>query len=53
LAIYKKKNEDTVHISFPSITNWTKDLEISDKEALAEIKKTHAMISCVLEELTE
>ena len=53
LAIYKKKDEDTVYVSFPSITNWAKDLDISDKEALAEIKKTHGMMSDILEELTE
>jgi uncharacterized protein (DUF302 family) len=53
LAIYKKKNEDTVHISFPSITNWEKDLGISNKEALKEIKKTQSMIHGILEELTE
>ncbi|CAA6821905.1 MAG: Unknown protein [uncultured Sulfurovum sp.] len=53
LAIYKKKNEDTVTISFPSITNWTKDLGITDKEALKEIKKTQTMIQGIIEELTE
>ncbi|CAA6815554.1 MAG: Unknown protein [uncultured Sulfurovum sp.] len=53
LAIYKKKDEDTIHVSFPSITNWAKDLNISDKEALAEIDKTQNMISGILEELTE
>lgn len=53
LAVYKKKDEDEMHISFPSITNWAKDLSISDKEALSEIEKTHAMIVGILEELTE
>jgi uncharacterized protein (DUF302 family) len=53
LAIYKKKDEDNMHVSFPSISNWAKDLGISDKEALAEIEKTHGMMSDILEELTE
>ena len=53
LAIYKKKDEDNMHISFPSISNWAKDLGISDKEALAEIEKTQGMIAGILEELTE
>lgn len=53
LAIYKKKGEDTVHITFPSITNWIEDLGISDKESLAEVKKTQGMIVEILEELTE
>lgn len=53
LSIYKKKSEDTVHINFPSISNWIVDLGISDKEALKEIKKTQSMIVGILEELTE
>lgn len=53
LAIYKKKDEDTMHVNFPSITNWVKDLSINDKEALKEIEKTQNMINNILEELTE
>lgn len=53
LAIYKKKGDDAVHVTFPSISNWVNDLGISDKEALAEIKKTQDMIAGILEELTE
>ena len=53
LAIYKKKGEENMHISFPSITNWVKDLGISDKEALKEIEKTQGMITGILKELTE
>lgn len=53
LAIYKKKSEDTVHISFPSISNWVNDLGVSDAKSLEEIKKTQAMIYEILEELTE
>ncbi len=53
LAIYKKKSDDTIHVSFPSITNWVKDLGISDKEALKEIEKTQSMLHGILEELTE
>ncbi|SFV71173.1 hypothetical protein MNB_SV-13-765 [hydrothermal vent metagenome] len=53
LALYKKKGEDTVHIAFPSISNWINDLDISDKKSLVEIKKTQTMIVEILEELTE
>ncbi|CAA6822809.1 MAG: Unknown protein, partial [uncultured Sulfurovum sp.] len=53
LAIYKKKGDDAVNIEFPSISNWADDLAVSDKEALAEIKKTQSMIQGILEELTE
>ena len=53
LAIYKKKDEDTVHIKFPSITNWIVDLGVSEEEAVNEVQKTHAMLKTILEELTE
>ncbi|MDQ7045917.1 MAG: DUF302 domain-containing protein [Sulfurimonas sp.] len=53
LAIYKKKNDDTVHISFPSIKNWIKDLDIKDKETADAVTQTHIMIQEILEELTE
>ena len=53
LAIYKKKGENTVHISFPSISNWAVDLGITDKDSLAEIGKTQTMLVEILEELTE
>jgi len=53
LAIYKKKGENKMHILFPSISNWIYDLAITDKEALAEVKKTQSMLVEILEELTE
>ncbi len=53
LAIYKKKDENTVYISFPSIINWLDDLNITDKEVITEVKKTQKMIIDILTELTE
>ena len=53
LVMYKKKNEDTVHIAFPSISNWIYDLGITDKETIKEVHKTQNMIQGILEELTE
>jgi len=53
LVIYKKKDENTVHISFPSINNWISDLGITDKKSLQEVNKTHNMIKDILTELTE
>ena len=53
LAIYKKKGDDTVHISYPSIDNWIDDLGITDKAVIAEVKKTQDMMSGILAELTE
>ena len=53
LVIYKKKDEDTTHIAFPSIDNWIDDLGITDEETIKEVHKTQSMIQGILEELTE
>ena len=53
LAMYKKKDEEKMHIRFPSIENWIDDLGITDEESLKEVKKTHSMVIEILEELTE
>lgn len=53
LAIYKKKNEDTIHIIYPSIYNWINDLGITDKTTIGVVNKTHNMIEDILKELTE
>jgi len=53
LSIYKKKNEDTVHIAYPSIDNWIEDLGITDKDVIKEIENTQNMLVEILEELTE
>ena len=53
MALYKKKGEDTVHISYPSIDNWIDDLGITDKVVIEEVKKTQKMMSEILSELTE
>ena len=53
VVIYKKKNEDNMHIAFPSIDNWIKDLDITDKETVQVVEQTHAMIKEILEGLTE
>jgi uncharacterized protein (DUF302 family) len=53
VVIYKKKGEDTAHIAFPSIDNWIRDLDITDKETAATVRETHGMVTTILEELTE
>jgi len=53
LVFYKKKDEKTAHIAFPSISNWISDLDITDAEAVKEVGKTHNMVKSILEELTE
>ena len=53
LVIYKKKDEDSVNIAFPSIDNWISDLDITDKKTVEVVRKTHGMVKTILEELTE
>ena len=53
LVIYKKKDEKTVHIAFPSISNWISDLDITDKETVKVVKETHEKVKNILVELTE
>ena len=53
LVMYKKKDNDTVHIQFPSINNWINDLGIKEEETIKAVNKTHNMIKDILLELTE
>ena len=53
LLVYKKKSEKETHIVFPSISNWSVDLDIEDEKVLKEVTKTHDMVKGILEELTE
>ena len=53
LVIYKKKDEDSVHIAFPSVDNWIDDLGITDDESIKAVHQTQGLIQGILEELTE
>ena len=53
LVIYKKKGDDTVHVAFPSISNWISDLDIKDEATIKAVSETHEKIKVILEELTE
>lgn len=53
VVIYKKKGDDTVHISYPSISNWVKDLDITQKDTVSAVHQTQTMMSDILSELTE
>jgi len=53
LAIYKKKDEDIMHVVFPSIDNWIKDLDITDKKSIKSVHETQNMIKNILEEITQ
>lgn len=53
VVIYKKKDEENMHIAFPSIDNWIGDLDIKDKATIKAVSETHSMIIEILEGLTE
>ena len=53
LVIYKKKDENSVHIGFPSVDNWINDLDITDEETAKAVRETHSKNKNILEELTE
>ena len=53
LFIYKKKDDDTVHIGFPSVENWIENLDISDEESIKALRSSQAMIVKILNDVTE
>ncbi len=53
LVIYKKKDEDSVYIKFPSIDNWIGDLGITDQESIDAVEETYSRMKEILEGLTE
>ncbi|WP_373036376.1 hypothetical protein [Sulfurimonas sp.] len=53
LSIYKKKDEDEMHISFPSIDNWISDLDIKDEKTIKAVRATQEKIKKILTEMTQ
>ena len=53
VVIYKKKGDDTVHIAYPSISNWIDDLGIKEEATIKAVRETQEMMKNILEELTE
>ena len=53
VVIYKKKDEDTVHIAYPSIDNWIDDLGIKEELTIKAVRETQGMIKDILADLTE
>ncbi|MBL6970107.1 MAG: hypothetical protein ISR68_01780 [Campylobacterales bacterium] len=53
LVIYKKKDEESVYIKFPSIDNWIEDLGITEQETIDAVEETHNRMIEILEGLTE
>jgi len=53
VVIYKKKDDDTVHIAYPSIENWIGDLDIKEEATIKAVNETQDLMKKILNELTE
>jgi uncharacterized protein (DUF302 family) len=53
LYMYKKKDEEMMHIAFPSVYNWMGSLAIEDKVAIDELKDAQMRMEKILKSLTE
>jgi uncharacterized protein (DUF302 family) len=53
VVIYKKKDDETVHIAYPSIENWIGDLDIKEEDTTKAVQQTQDLIKKILNELTE
>lgn len=53
--IYKKANEETVHMGFPSVENWISatDLDVSDKKTFGTLIEAQALIEDIVNEIIE
>ena len=51
--IYKKKDEEKVHVGFPSVDNWINTTDITDKESIEPLRKAQGMLEKILKDLTE
>jgi len=53
LAVYKKKDDDRIMMSFPGVYNWMSSTRLEDKEAKAVLMKAQSDFERVLREATE
>lgn len=53
LYLGKKKNENMMHIAFPSVYNWMSSLAIDNKEDIAVLEAAQKSMNGILESLTE
>jgi len=51
--MYKKKDEETVHMGFASVENWVTASDIQEQEALKPLRAAQKMIEDVVNELIE
>ena len=51
--IYKKTDENTMHMGFLSVENWITTLDIEDEESIAPLREAQGMIEDVIKGITE
>ncbi|MCK9492544.1 MAG: hypothetical protein M0Q24_10695 [Sulfurimonas sp.] len=53
VVMYKKKDDDTVYIAYPSIENWIGDLDIKEEATIKAVRQTQDKFQNILSELAE
>jgi len=51
--LYKKKDEDTMHMGFLSVENWIQSLQIRDEESIRSLRQAQEMIITILHDISE
>jgi len=51
--MYKKKDEDKMHLGFLGVDNWIKTLDIQDEHSIKQLRDAQKMIENIVNELTE
>ncbi len=53
ISIYKKKNENILHIEYPNVYNWISSLSLSDKDSIEILLKSQKQVETILQEIKE
>ena len=51
--LYKKKDEDVMHMGFLSVENWITTLDIKDEESIKPLREAQEMIINILNDISE
>lgn len=51
--MYKKKDENTMHMGFLSVDNWITTLDVEDEESIKPLKEAQEMIENIINEMIE
>jgi len=51
--IYKKKNEDIIHMGFLGVDNWITSLNITDSNSIKPLQEAQSMIKKIIKDITE